>query len=65
MEKIIRPNDLAQKLGISIPTLFRRMKQPDFPDKIRLSTQAIGFRESEIDDWLESQKEPSTEMELA
>lgn len=64
MERIIRPNDLAERLSISIPTLYRKMKEPDFPDKIRLSKQAIGFRESEIDEWLNSQREPSN-MELA
>lgn len=59
MEKIIRPNALSKLLSISIPTLYRKMKEPDFPDKIRLSKQAIGFRESEIDEWLNSQREPS------
>ncbi len=65
MEKLIRPNALAEKLGVSIPTLYRLMKKPEFPDKIRISSQAIGFRESEISAWMESQREPSTEMEIA
>lgn len=65
MEKLIRPNSLAEKLGVSIPTLYRLMKKPEFPDKIRISSQAIGFRESEISDWMESKKEPSTEMKIA
>lgn len=64
MEKLIRPNSLADKLGVSIPTLYRLMKTPEFPDKIRISKQAIGFRESEIMNWMEAQKEPSN-MELA
>ena len=64
MEKLIRPKHLSEKLGVSIPTLYRLMKKPEFPDKIRISSQAIGFRESEISEWMESQKEPSN-MELA
>ena len=63
MDKIIRPNDVAAKLGISIPTLYRRMKDPDFPDKIRISKQATGFVESEINDWIETKRE-SSNMEL-
>lgn len=65
MEKLIRPKSLAKSLGVSIPTLYRLMKKPEFPDKIRISSQAIGFRESEISAWMESQREPSTEMEIA
>ena len=65
MEKLIRPKALSEKLGVSIPTLYRLMKKPEFPDKIRISSQAIGFRESEISAWMESQREPSTEMEIA
>lgn len=64
MKKIIRPKTVANKLGISIPTLYRRMKEPDFPDKIRLSKQATGFVESEIEDWANSNRE-SSNMELA
>ncbi|REL33753.1 AlpA family phage regulatory protein [Rhodohalobacter sp. SW132] len=64
MNKIIRPKTVALKLGISIPTLYRRMKEPDFPDKIRISKQATGFVESEINEWIESQRE-SSNMELA
>jgi len=65
MEKLIRPKALSEQLGVSIPTLYRLMKKPEFPDKIRISSQAIGFRESEISEWMESQREPSTEMEIA
>jgi prophage regulatory protein len=64
MENLIRPNTLSKKLGVSIPTLYRLMKTPEFPDKIRISRQAIGFRESEIIEWMESQKE-SSNIELA
>lgn len=59
MEKLLRPKNLCDKLGVSIPTLYRLMKKPEFPDKIRISSQAIGFRESEIDEWLNNQREPS------
>lgn len=59
MEKLLRPKNLCDKLGVSIPTLYRLIKKPEFPDKIRISSQAIGFRESEIDEWLNSQREPS------
>jgi prophage regulatory protein len=33
------------------------MKQPDFPRKVQISTQAVGFRESEIIDWIDANTE--------
>lgn len=59
MENLLRPKDLSERLSISIPTLYRRMKEPDFPKKVRISSQAIGFKESEVLAWIESQKEES------
>jgi len=54
---IIRPVQTAKLLGVSVPTLYRLMKQPDFPSRIQLSKQCVGFRESEIEEWIESRKE--------
>lgn len=66
MEKLIRPNTLAEKLGVSIPTLYRLMKKPEFPNKIRISSQAIGFKESEISNWMDNQIETrETQTEIA
>jgi prophage regulatory protein len=57
MEKLIRPKPLANKLGISLSTLYERMKEPDFPRKVQISKQAVGFRESEIIEWMDSNTE--------
>jgi len=64
MDTLIRPQDLANRLGIGLSTLYDRMKKPDFPRKVQISTQAVGFRESEIIDWMEAnteKKEPQTQ----
>lgn len=58
MDKLIRPKILANKLGIGLSTLYERMKEPDFPRKVRISSQAVGFRESEIMEWMEENTEP-------
>ncbi|SMO38314.1 helix-turn-helix transcriptional regulator [Fodinibius sediminis] len=57
MDKLIRPKKLAKKLGIGLSTLYERMKEPDFPSKVRISSQAVGFKESEIMAWIESNTE--------
>lgn len=65
MEKLIRPKELSKKLGVSIPTLYRLMKSPEFPDRIRISAQAVGFRESEILEWIELRREQTHQTETA
>ncbi len=57
MEKLIRPQVLADKLGIGLSTLYDRMKEPDFPRKVQISKNAVGFRESEIMEWIEANTE--------
>lgn len=57
MEKLIRPKTLSNKLGIGLSTLYELMKEPDFPRKVRISKQAVGFRESEIMEWMDRNTE--------
>jgi len=58
MEKLIRPQKLAEKLDIGLSTLYDKMKDPDFPPKIKLGKgNAVAFRESDIEEWLEAHTE--------
>lgn len=59
MNRILRPKEVAQLLSISIPTLYRMMDE--LPPKIRVGKRAVGWRESEIQDWLEERTENRTE----
>lgn len=59
--QLIRPAKAAQILGISIPTLYREMKEPDFPNKVRISKRAVGFRQSELIEWMEGRTETAKE----
>ena len=57
MDSLIRPQELAKKLGIGLSTLYDRIKEPDFPRKVQISKNAVGFRESEIIEWMEANTE--------
>lgn len=51
---IIRPRKAAEKCGIALPTLWAWAKiKPGFPQPVRLSGNATGFVESELDAYLE------------
>ena len=55
--QLLRPSKVCNILGISLATLYREMKKPEFPSKIRISAKAVGFKESEIIQWIEDKKE--------
>lgn len=57
MDNLIRPRNLAKKLGIGLSTLYDRMKEPDFPPKVQISKNVVGFRESHINEWIEKNTE--------
>ena len=51
---ILRPSQFAKKLGVSVPTIWRRTQDdPAFPKAIRLSAGISGFVEAECNSYLE------------
>lgn len=55
---ILRPADICQILGIHISTLYRWMDEGIFTvPKIQIGSRAVGFRQSDFDEWLESRTE--------
>ena len=65
MNKIIRARELAKKLTISVPTLWRMEKRGELPPKVQISKRISGWRESDIAEWMKSREisEP-IEMEV-
>ena len=54
--RILRKRDAMAKVGMSESTFDdTRRKDPVFPEAIALGARAIGFVESELDDWLARQ----------
>ena len=54
---IIKLPAATKKAGISRSLLYKLEAQGDFPKKIKLSPRAIGFLESEVDDWITKKAE--------
>lgn len=55
-EKILRMNELKKIIGVSSCTIWRWRKQNKFPRPIKLGERLIGWRESEINEWLANKK---------
>ena len=54
-KRVIRIQEVCQKIGISRTSLWRLNKQEDFPRPILLRSRTPAYFEHEIDAWLDAQ----------
>jgi prophage regulatory protein len=57
LDRIIRPRELAARIGLSLATIWRLRRRGDLPDPIRLSPGCVGWRTSDIEAWLANRPE--------
>jgi prophage regulatory protein len=56
---ILRLFKVIERTGLSRSSIYLRMSEDRFPKSISLGDRAVGWIESEIDDWLNEQIEAS------
>jgi prophage regulatory protein len=56
---ILRLNQVKVRTGLSRSTLYAKISKGEFPTQISLGKRAVGFIESEIDEWIARQIEHS------
>lgn len=54
MAQIIRLPQLVEKTGISRAHVYALIGRGEFPRPVRLGRRAVGWREDEIEDWLDT-----------
>ena len=52
--KILRTPEVLEITGLSRVTLWRKEREKTFPQRVRLGANAIGWRDDEIESWLEN-----------
>ncbi|MFH5884690.1 helix-turn-helix transcriptional regulator [Halalkalibaculum sp. DA3122] len=55
--RIIRPKELANMLSISISTIYKMQGDGQLPAKVKISSHAVGWLRSDIEEWLSSRKQ--------
>lgn len=55
-DRIIRPKELSEMLGISRTSIWRFERDGVFPKHVQLGMQSIGWRLSEVNAWLEKRQ---------
>jgi prophage regulatory protein len=51
--RILRSKNVQSKTGYSRMQIHRLERAGDFPPRVRLGPNSVGWLESEVDDWLE------------
>ncbi|HEY1979302.1 MAG TPA: AlpA family phage regulatory protein [Xanthobacteraceae bacterium] len=52
VQRLLRPPEAGKYVGLSESTLAKRRLTGDGPVFVRLSSRAIGYRQSDLDKWL-------------
>ena len=53
--KILRRKDVETMIGLSRSTIYKLMSQGTFPKAIHLGPRTVGWRMSDIEDWIDQQ----------
>ena len=59
MQSILRLPAVKARTGLSRSTIYLRISEGTFPKQVSLGARAVGFVESEIEEWLSRQIEKS------
>ncbi len=52
--RIIRRPEVETKTGLSRSSIYQMMAEERFPKTVRIGKRAVGWRESDISEWLDN-----------
>lgn len=52
--RILRIQEVVNVTGLSRGTLWRREKDGEFPARVRLGGNSVGWRADEVQEWIDS-----------
>jgi prophage regulatory protein len=59
MSNVLRLPQVKTKVGLSRSSIYAAIAQGSFPSPIRLGARAVGWLESDVDEWVSQQIELS------
>ena len=60
--RIIRRGPTLNKTGLSKSYLYEKVRNGSFPAPVKLGRKAVGWVESEVDDWISQQMEKRSQL---
>jgi predicted DNA-binding transcriptional regulator AlpA len=61
---ILRTADVVRRTGLSRTTLWRLERQGEFPARVRLGLNSVGWREDEIAQWIDARPRAMTSSQF-
>ena len=55
-DAILRADAVAERIGLARPTIYRMVKAGEFPRPVKITTRAVGWRESDLSAWIASRE---------
>lgn len=52
--KILRRQEVSERVGLKTTALYEMINRGEFPRPMKLSERAVGWLESDIDEWIQS-----------
>ena len=62
VNKILRLPTVKSRTGLSRSSIYLRVSQGRFPEQVSLGGRAVGWLDSEVDDWLSQQVQNSRKL---
>ena len=58
--RILRCQEILERIGVSKATLYRMVKRGDFPKQCRLGSRAVGWHSQDVDAWFAQHRSAAT-----
>ena len=52
--RFLRINEVVARVGLSKSSIYEMVKRGEFPAPVRIKVRAVGWWESDIDEWMSS-----------
>ena len=53
-DRVLRKPEVSERVGLSTTAIYLMERRGDFPKRFRIGARAVGWRESEVMDWINS-----------
>lgn len=63
IDRLLRLDEVLHTTGIGRNTVYRRIKEGTFPKQVRIGPNSVGWRQSEISQWM-SDLTPSNDQSV-
>lgn len=61
-DRLLTRPQVEERVGLTVTTIYRKMRDGSFPEPVRISKRAVRWHESEIEAWIASRPRATGDM---